>query len=54
MPMVASVFTTVQMRKDVWPGLWIVLIAPSSGTRVEVGFSNSSSAVARVSALFRS
>lgn len=47
-------FTIVQMRKDTWPGLWIVLIAPSSGARVEVGFSNNSSAVTRVSALFRS
>lgn len=54
MPMVASVFMIVQMRKDAWPGLWIVLIAPSSEARVEVGFSNNSSAVTRVSVLFRS
>lgn len=40
-PMVASVFTIVQMRKDAWPDLWIVLIAPS-GARVEVGFSKNS------------
>lgn len=54
MPIVASVFIIVQMRKDVWPDLWIVLIASSRGARVEIGFSNSSSAVTRVPVLFRS
>lgn len=52
MPIVASVFIIVQMRKDVWPDLWVVLIASSRG--VEVDFSNSSSAVTRVPVLFRS
>lgn len=54
MPMVASVFIVVQMRKDAWPDLWIDLIAPSGRAIVELGFSNNSSAVMRVSSLFRS
>lgn len=49
MPIVASVFIVVQMRKDAWPDLWIDLIAPSGRAIaiVELGFSNNSSSLFR-------